>query len=127
MSKISKSEKCLIKDGNIRASYLKFRLNEHEVSDDDNGDSDIDKDFNENCSRANIDENIVDLSNQKISIFTETTVLRPEAVKYLYLQNNKLTQLPCDLFKIFNHLEWLDMRNNLTREIPQMCGNAKYG
>ena len=126
MSKISKSEKCLVKDGNIRASYLKFRLNEHEVSDDEDEDSDIDDDINEKSYNVNNDENIVDLSSKKISIFTETAVLRPEAVKYLYLQNNKLTHLPSNLFKIFNNLEWLDIRNNLIREIPQILGNTKY-
>lgn len=36
----------------------------------------------------------------------------------LYLEDNNLTELPEKLFVFLQHLQWLDVRNNLLTSLP---------
>ena len=47
------------------------------------------------------------------------------SLKYLYLEGNVLCSLPEDFFTCLASLEWLDLRNNKLRKIPNNVGEHK--
>ena len=126
MSKLSYSEECVTYKGNIRASYLKFRLSDHDGSDHYESETDEDTKTRQSHVSAIKTDFVADLSNQNLSSFNIYDVPNPAAVKYLYLQNNKLSKLPRDLFIKFKNIEWLDIRNNNIKELPYLFSNSRY-
>ena len=48
----------------------------------------------------------------------------PNFVTHLYLNDNRLCELPKDFFLQFNHLQWLDLRNNLLINLPTKLPKA---
>ena len=48
----------------------------------------------------------------------------PNFVTHLYLNDNRLCELPKDFFLQFNHLQWLDLRNNLLVNLPTKLPKA---
>ena len=119
MSTLSSSERQVCdKSGNVRASYLRFRLdNDHEDSDVWSSD-DQEEDSGDDQQEDESYPSIVDLSNQNLTVFSLSQLSNPTTVKYLYLQHNKLKMLPEDLFLLCPNLEWLDVRNNLLSCLP---------
>ena len=48
----------------------------------------------------------------------------PNFVTHLYLNDNRLCELPKDFFLQFNQLQWLDLRNNLLVNLPTKLPKA---
>ena len=120
MSTVSSTERLVFdKAGNVRASYLRFRLDNNEDSDvwSDEDDLNEDDDSDELPVKES-NPSIVDLSNQNLTAFSLSQLSNPTQLKYLYLRQNNLKQLPEDLFLCCPNLEWLDVRNNLLTCLP---------
>ena len=58
----------------------------------------------------------LDMSNRNLEELTLPVL--PKFVTHLYLNDNNLCELPKDFFLQFNHLQWLDLRNNLLVNLP---------
>ena len=73
----------------------------------------------------------LDMSHRQISKLDYPVL--PHLVTHLYLNDNHLTSLPKDFFKKFVNVQWLDLRNNLLTDLPNLrysisffsfvCGN----
>ena len=126
LSKLSKSEKCVTFSGNIRASYLNFSLDHEQGSDEgwSSGDGEEDADLRLQTSVLQ-HPNIADFSNRKLETFDLAQIQYPERVKYLYLNENVLKQLPENIFLQFPNLEWLDVRNNQLCFLPNLNSHQK--
>ena len=125
MSRLSTNERQVCDTGgNVRASYLSFRL---APTDDITSDLDESDDWSEDDEEEEDCENptIVDLSNKKMTSFTLSQLTSPDQLKYLYLQDNKLKTLPEDLFLKCLNLEWLDVRNNCLTCLPCFHSHKK--
>ena len=106
--------------GNVRATYLRFKLgNKFEESDQFTEDEEDDVDDDDDDDKAPIlNSVVVDLSNQHLSCFNMEQIPKVQLIKYLHLQNNDLTILPPDLLLSTPGLQWLDVRNNCLRCLP---------
>ena len=125
LSKLSKSEKCVTFSGNIRASYLNFSLTSRGES--DAWSSEEEEEENDSTDAANVqkDPNSVDFSNKKLEIFHLSQVQYQNLLKYLYLSQNNLSELPNNIFRLTPSLEWLDVRNNCLRSLPNLNSHNK--
>ena len=104
--------------GNVRATYLRFKLgNKFEESDQFTEDEDDDVDDDDDKAPI-LNSVVVDLSNQHLSCFNIEQIPNLQLIKYLHLQNNDLTILPPDLLLSTPGLQWLDVRNNCLRCLP---------
>lgn len=123
LSKLSKSEKCVTFSGNIRASYLNFSL---ETGSDDEGwtSGEEEEEWREE-TRVQQHPNIIDFTNRKLETFDPAQVQYPERIKYLYLSQNVLQELPENIFLVFPNLEWLDVRNNQLGFLPNLNFHQK--
>ncbi|CAL8368644.1 unnamed protein product [Gadus morhua 'NCC'] len=65
------------------------------------------------------------LSRRKLNEIPET-ILRHRSLKELYLEGNKLINLPDSMFVRLPHLVWLDLRNNLIGSLPAGIGSHRY-
>ena len=101
LSKLSKSEKCVTFSGNIRASYLNFSL---ETGSDDegwsSGQENEEEELRAETTRVQQHPNIIDLTNRKLETFDPAQVQYPERIKYLYLSQNILQELPENIFLV---------------------------
>ncbi|CAI8017400.1 Leucine-rich repeat-containing protein 27 [Geodia barretti] len=59
----------------------------------------------------------LDLSKRDMSELPEMEGC--EHLRCLYLEGNRLSQLPPSLFSSCPHLQWLDLRNNRLTHLPQ--------
>ena len=125
LSKLSKSEKCVTFSGNIRASYLNFSLDHDEQGSDDEGWSSGEESNDLRAQSVHQHPNIADFSNRKLETFDLRQVQYPERIKYLYLNENVLKQLPENIFVEFPNLEWLDVRNNQLGFLPNLNSHQK--
>ena len=108
--------------GNVRATYLRFRLGDNmdesdQFTDDDEDDDDGSENDDDDKTPI-INSVVVDLSNQHLSCFNMEQIPKVQLIKYLHLQNNDLTSLPPDLLLTTPLLQWLDVRNNHLRCLP---------
>ena len=108
--------------GNVRATYLRFRLGDKldesdQFTDDEDDDVD-DGTENDDNKTPILNSVVVDLSNQHLSCFNMEQIPNLQLIKYLHLQNNDLTSLPSDLLLTTPVLQWLDVRNNRLRCLP---------
>ena len=60
----------------------------------------------------------LDMSHRQISKLDYPVL--PHLVTHLYLNDNHLTSLPKDFFKKFVNVQWLDLRNNLLTDLPNL-------
>ena len=122
-------EKTVTFGGSLRASHVSFGVKEEQEDDED--DYDDDEDFeslsNEDCPEVKSDNNQFssDFSDMKLIEFPKILQTGEKNIKYLYLQQNKLTRLPTNLFIDLPNLQWLDVRNNALRELPQLQSHKR--
>ncbi|XP_071949140.1 uncharacterized protein [Antedon mediterranea] len=67
----------------------------------------------------------VDLAGKGMIYFPEE-LLELDKIEVLYLEGNKLTELPSTLFESLPNLRWLDLRNNQLQELPPSIGEHKH-
>ena len=60
----------------------------------------------------------LDMSHRQMSTLDYPVL--PHLVTHLYLNDNHLTSLPKDFFKKFVNVQWLDLRNNLLTDLPNL-------
>ncbi|XP_025987312.1 leucine-rich repeat-containing protein 27 isoform X2 [Solenopsis invicta] len=63
-------------------------------------------------------ETFVDLTNTGLTSLPIETIEKYPAIQMLYLEDNHLSELPEKLFVSLQHLQWLDVRNNLLTSLP---------
>ena len=110
--------------GNVRATYIRFKLGDKfeesdQFTEDEEDDDDDDK-------APILNSVVVDLSNQHLSCFNMEQIPKVQLIKYLHLQNNDLTILPPDLLLSTPGLQWLDVRNNCLRCLPLFNHHTRY-
>ncbi|XP_033102940.1 leucine-rich repeat-containing protein 27-like isoform X2 [Anneissia japonica] len=66
----------------------------------------------------------IDLAGKGIAYFPEE-LLELDKIENLYLEGNKLTELPSTLFERLPKLRWLDLRNNNLKELPPSVGEHR--
>ena len=115
-------EKIVTFGGNLKASHIK--LSKAHDEDDENFESSSD----EICPEVKSDNNQFssDFSDMKLIEFPKSLLTSAGNVRYLYLDRNRLTRLPTNLFLDFPHLEWLDVRNNGLTELPRLHSHKRF-
>ncbi|XP_011871281.1 PREDICTED: uncharacterized protein LOC105563902 isoform X1 [Vollenhovia emeryi] len=63
-------------------------------------------------------ETFVDLTCTGLTSLPIETIEKYPAIQMLYLEDNDLPELPEKLFVSLQHLQWLDVRNNLLTSLP---------
>ncbi|XP_050681983.1 leucine-rich repeat-containing protein 27-like [Leptidea sinapis] len=66
------------------------------------------------------EDTILDLSSHQLESVPDITI---KYLHVLYLQDNKIEELPNDFFPTLPYLTWLDLRNNRLMEIPKSVRN----
>ena len=114
-------EKIVTFGGNLRASHIKFGATHDEEEEE------FESLSNENCPEVKSDNNKFssDFSDMKLIEFPKILQVGEKNIKYLYLQQNKLTRLPTNLFIDLPNLQWLDVRNNALSELPQLQSHKR--
>ena len=62
----------------------------------------------------------IPLDMSRIQISKLDYPVLPHLVTHLYLNDNHLTSLPQDFFRKFVNVQWLDLRNNLLTDLPNL-------
>ena len=119
-------EKIVTFGGNLRASHIKWSVGHDE--DDDEDDENFESSSDEICPEVKSDNNQFssDFSDMKLIEFPKSLLTSAGNVRYLYLDRNRLTRLPTNLFLEFPHLEWLDVRNNGLTELPRLHSHKRF-
>ncbi len=61
----------------------------------------------------------LDLSNLSLNRLVLPENVEPRKITHLYLENNRIHELPEDFFAKLYNLEWVDLRNNLLTGLPE--------
>ena len=119
-------EKIVTFGGNLKASHIKLSVAHDDEDDED--DEDFESSSDEICPEVKSDNNqfSLDFSDTKLIEFPKSLQTTGKNVRYLYLNRNRLTRLPTDLFLDFPHLEWLDVRNNGLTELPGLHSHKRF-